>query len=50
MRFGAARLVWAALEQRLYATQLDPGAAALLQVSLNILQDPAKAVTELLGV
>jgi Phosphotransferase enzyme family len=48
MRFGAARLVWAAVEQRLYAPQLDPAAAALLQVSLNVLKDPARAVKDLL--
>jgi len=50
MRFGAARLVWAAVEQRLYAPQLDPTAAALLQVSLNVLKDPARAVKDLLDV
>jgi hypothetical protein len=50
MRFGAARLVWAAIEQRLYASQLDGTATALLQVSLNILKNPAQAVTDLLGV
>ncbi|HEX3524734.1 MAG TPA: phosphotransferase [Stellaceae bacterium] len=49
MRFGAARLVWAVFEQRLYATQLDPGALALLQVSLNILKNPAQALLDLLG-
>jgi hypothetical protein len=49
MRFGAARLVWAALEQRLYVSQLDPAASALLQVSLNVLKDPPRAVRELLG-
>ena len=49
MRFGAARLVWAAIEQRLYVSQLDPAASALLQVSLNVLKDPPRAVRELLG-
>jgi hypothetical protein len=49
MRFGAARLVWAVFEQRLYTTQLDPAALALLQVSLNILKNPAQAVVDLLG-
>ena len=48
MSFAAARLVWAAVEQRLYTPQLDPAAAALLQVSLNVLKDPARAVKELL--
>jgi hypothetical protein len=50
MCFGAARLVWAAVEQRLYAPQFDPAAAALLQVSLNVLKDPARAVRDLLNV
>lgn len=50
LRFGAARLVWSAIEQRLYAPGVDPSAAALLQVSLNILQNPARAVRELLDV
>lgn len=48
MRFGAARLVWSAIEQRLYVPQLDPTGTALLQVSLNVLKDPARAVRELL--
>lgn len=50
MRFGAARLAWSAVEQRLYAPQIDPAAAAMLQVSLNVLKDPARAVRELLDV
>ena len=50
LRFGAARLVWAVVEQRLYAPRLDLAATALLQVSLNILQNPPRAVAELLGV
>jgi hypothetical protein len=48
MRFGAARLVWAAFEQRVYATELDPAGTAVLQVSLNILKNPAQAVADLL--
>jgi len=48
MRFGAARLVWSAIEQRLYVSHLDPAASALLQVSLNVLKDPARAVRDLL--
>jgi hypothetical protein len=48
MRFGAARLVWSAIEQRLYTGQLDAAALALLQVSLNILKNPAQAVRDLL--
>jgi hypothetical protein len=50
MRFGAARLVWSAIEQRLYMPQLDPAATTLLQVSLNVLKDPGRAVKELLDV
>lgn len=50
LRFGAARLVWSAIEQRLYAPKLDSSAAALLQVSLNILKNPGRAVKELLDV
>jgi hypothetical protein len=46
MRFGAARLTWAAIEQRLYVSQLDPAATALLQVSLNILKDPERAARD----
>jgi Phosphotransferase enzyme family len=49
MCFAAARLVWSAIEQRLYVSQLDPAASALLQVSLNVLKDPARAVRELLN-
>jgi hypothetical protein len=48
MRFGAARLAWSAIEQRLYVSQLDPAATALLQVSLNILKDPPRAVQDFL--
>jgi hypothetical protein len=50
MRFAAARLVWTVAEQRVQASQLDPGGMALLQVSLNILKDPEQAVRELLDV
>ena len=48
MRFGAARLVWSAIEQRMYVSQVDPAAAALLQVSLNVLKDPPRAVKDFL--
>ena len=48
MRFGAARLVWSAIEQRMYVWQVDPAAAALLQVSLNVLKDPPRAVKDFL--
>ena len=49
LRFAAARMVWAAVEHRLYASQLDAAITALLQVSLNILQDPRRAVAELIN-
>jgi hypothetical protein len=49
MRFGAARLVWSAIEQRMYVSQVDPTAAALLQVSLNVLKDPPRAVKDFLS-
>jgi hypothetical protein len=49
MRFGAARLAWSAIEQRMYVSQVDPTAAALLQVSLNVLKDPPRAVKDFLG-
>lgn len=48
MRFGAARLAWAAVEQRLYVAQLDPTATAMFQVSLNILKDPSRAARDFL--
>lgn len=48
MRYGAARLVWTALEQRLYQAELDAHGTALLQVAFNILLDPPRAVRELL--
>jgi hypothetical protein len=48
MRFGAARLVWSAIEQRVDFPQIDAASAALLQMSLNVLEDPARAVKELL--
>ena len=50
MRFGAARLTWSAIEQRLYVSQLDPAATALLQVSFNILKDPPRAVRDFVDV
>jgi len=49
VRFGTSRLVWSAIEHRLYVLQLDPAAFRLLQVSLNVLKDPA-AVREFLNV
>jgi aminoglycoside phosphotransferase (APT) family kinase protein len=49
MRFAAARMVWGAFEQRVYARQLDPSGLALLQVSLNILKNPPQSVGDLLG-
>jgi Ser/Thr protein kinase RdoA (MazF antagonist) len=49
MRFAAARMVWAAFEQRVHASRLDPSGLALLQVSLNILKNPAQAARDLVG-
>jgi Ser/Thr protein kinase RdoA (MazF antagonist) len=49
MRFAAGRLVWSAFEQRVHAKQLDAASLALLQVSFNILRDPAQAVRDLLS-
>jgi len=48
MRFAAARLVWSAVEQRLYTGRLDAAALAMLQVSLNVLKSPAQAVADIL--
>jgi hypothetical protein len=48
MRFGAARLALSAIERCMSVPQLDAFATAYLQVSLNILQDPARAVRDLL--
>ena len=45
-----AASIASAVEQRLYVGQLDMAALALLQVSLNILKNPAQAVRDLLDV
>jgi Ser/Thr protein kinase RdoA (MazF antagonist) len=50
MRFGAAWLVSAAAEESVHATELDPAAIAMLQMSFNILENPAQAVIDLLEV
>lgn len=50
MRFAAAKLAWSTAEMHAQATELDPVARATLQVSLNVVADPARAVRELLGV
>jgi hypothetical protein len=50
LSFGAARLAWAAIEQRVFVSNVDSTATAMLQVSFNILKDPARAVRELLNV
>jgi hypothetical protein len=50
VRFGAARLVWAAAEQSVRATEFDLVAIAMLQMSFNILKNPAQAVIDLLEV
>ena len=48
MRFAAARMAWSAVEHCMFEPQLDAFATAHLQVSLNILQDPERAVHDLL--
>jgi len=50
MRFAAAKLAWSTAEQCAQSPALDPVARAALQVSLNVVADPARAVRELLGV
>ncbi len=50
IQFGAARLVQTAYEMALSANQLTSTMICLLQLSLNILQRPEDAITELLGI
>jgi hypothetical protein len=47
--FGAARMIQTVFESMYQMTQLTPHAILMLQVSLNILEDPAAATKELLG-
>jgi hypothetical protein len=50
VRFGGARMVQSAFECLYFAREMTPQAICLLQVSLNILQDPAGALENLLGI
>jgi hypothetical protein len=49
VRFGAARMIQSAFECLYFSPQMTPQAICLLQMSLNILQDPARATKTLLG-
>ncbi|MBR0871316.1 aminoglycoside phosphotransferase family protein [Bradyrhizobium tropiciagri] len=49
VKYGAARMIQTAYEAMQYSPQISPSALALLQVSLNILKEPKRAATELLG-
>jgi hypothetical protein len=49
VKYGAARMIQTAYESMQYAPQILPGTLGLLQVSFNILKDPRKAATQLLG-
>jgi aminoglycoside phosphotransferase (APT) family kinase protein len=49
MSFGGARMVQTVFEAMYQMTQLTPHAIFMLQVSLNILEEPRAAVTELLA-
>ena len=48
MRFGAARMVLTAYEYMQFANQLSTNALALLQLSADILADPARMLRQLL--
>ena len=49
VRYGAARMIQTVYEHMSPSPQITPNAVCLLQVSLNILQNPAEAITDLLG-
>lgn len=49
VQYGAARMIQTAYESMQYSPQILPGTLGLLQVSLNMLKDPKKAATQLLG-
>ena len=49
VRYGAARMIQTVYEHMTPSPQITPNAVCLLQVSLNILQNPAEAITDLLG-
>lgn len=49
VKYGAARMIQTAYESMQYSPQILPSALGLLQVSFNILKEPKKAATQLLG-
>ena len=49
VRYGAARMVQTVFEYMYMSPQLSTNAVSLLQVSLNILQNPKEAIAELIG-
>jgi hypothetical protein len=49
VKYGAARMIQTAYESMQYSPQISPNALALLQVSFNILKEPKRAITQLLG-
>lgn len=50
VRFSGARMIQSAFECLYFAPDLTPQAICLLQVSLNILQDPSGVLENLLGI
>ena len=49
INYGAARMILTAYEALQYSPQVSPHALALLQVSLNILKEPRRAASQILG-
>ncbi len=49
VRYGAARMIQTVYEHMSPSPHITPNAISLLQVSLNILESPDEAITELLG-
>jgi aminoglycoside phosphotransferase (APT) family kinase protein len=49
IKFAAARMIQTAYEYMYYSPQLTPSAVYLLQVSLNILTNPTRAISDLLN-
>ncbi len=49
IKYGAARMILTAYEVLQYSPQVSSPALALLQVSLNVLKEPKRAATQILG-
>jgi len=49
VKCGAARMIQTVYEHMNYSPQITPNAICLLQVCMNILENPKEAVTDLLG-